>query len=72
MGHRVEQERAYENLGDARDNLRSFELIIEHYMQYLSIVRDLGDKDHEARACRKLGDAFSSLSNFKEAIEYHN
>ena len=72
MGHRVEQERAYENLGDACDNLGNFELAIEYYMQYLSIARDVGDKAHEARACRKLGDAFESLSNFKEAIEYHN
>ena len=49
-----------------------FKKAIEYHKLYLSITKELGDKEDERIAYSSLGIAFYKLGDFKQALQYHN
>ena len=49
-----------------------FTKAIEYHKRYLSITKELGDKEDERIAYSSLGLAFHKLGDFKKALHYHD
>lgn len=43
--------------------------LFEDLNNYLSIIKETGDREEEGKVYCNLGNAFQSLGNFQEAIE---
>ena len=71
QGDRAEEERAYNNLGDAYIHLGDFQQAIECYTKSLNIAKEQRNRAGEGRAYNNLGDAYLSLGDFQQAIEYY-
>ena len=71
IGNRVEEGRAYGNLGNAFHLQGVFRKAIEYHEKDLRIATEIGDRAGEGRAYGNLGNAYISLGDFRKATEYH-
>ena len=70
--NRVEEARAYCNLGNDYYSLGGVQQALEYHKQHWSIVKKVGDRAGQRLACRNLGIDYRSLGDIQRAIEYHN
>jgi len=69
VGDRLEQGKAYRNLGNAYDSLGDFKKAIHYHERHLEILKELGDRSGEGNAYGNLGNAYDSLRDFKKAVD---
>jgi CHAT domain-containing protein len=58
-------------LGIAYRNLGQYQKAIEFHQQFLTIAREIGDRDGEAASLNNLGIAYKSLGQYRQAIEFY-
>ena len=61
----------YARLGAMYSERGEFKKAIEYHNLYLSITKELGDKEGERIAYHSLGIAYYKLGDFKKALHYH-
>ena len=82
MGDRVQEVRAYENIGNAYYSLiihllftsligNAYYSLIIHNEKDLSIAKEVGDRAREGHVNGNLGKACRSLNDFQQAIEHY-
>lgn len=71
LGNRVEEARAYSNLGSSHHFRRNFERAIAFHNHVLHIAQELNDKTIEARAYAGLGHAARCMSDYVAAKRWH-
>ena len=71
VGNRIEEGRAYCNLGISSRRLGDLTQAIECHKKELCIAKELGDRAREGAAYGNLGNAYHSVGDFKQAIWYH-
>ena len=71
VGNRVEEGRAYCNLGITSRRLGDLKKAIEYHKQELCIAKELVDGSREGAAHGNLGNAYHSIGDFKQAILHH-
>lgn len=71
VGNRIEEGRAYCNLGISSRRLGDLTQAIECHEKELCIAKELGDRAREGAAYGNLGNAYHSVGDFKQAIWYH-
>ena len=69
--NRVEEARAYCNLGNDYYSLGNVQQALEYHKQHWSIVNKVCDREGERLACCNLGIDYRSLGDIQQAIEYH-
>lgn len=71
LGNRVEEARAYSNLGSSHHYRRCFDQARSYHEQVLRIARELGDRVIEARAYAGLGHAARCMGDGQQARRWH-
>ena len=67
---RIEEGRAYCNLGNAYYSLGDFQRAIEYHEKDLSIAKDVGDRAGEGSAYYNLGMSYLKLDSLNEALAH--
>ena len=70
-GDRLNEGRAYCNLGIAYHRLGQFEKAAEFHRKHLNIALEVGDRAIEGGAYGNLGNAYNSLGQFEKAVEFY-
>lgn len=71
LGNKVEEARAYSNLGSSHHYRRNFEQAITFHNHVLRLAQELGDKTIEARAYAGLGHAARCMGDYPQAKKWH-
>ncbi|KAM7309662.1 tetratricopeptide repeat protein 28 [Ixodes scapularis] len=71
LGNKVEEARAYSNLGSSHHYRRSFEQARTFHEHVLRLARELGDRVIEARAYAGLGHAARCMGDSQQARRWH-
>ena len=71
VGNRIEEGRAYCNLGITSRRLGDPKQAMGYHKQELCIAKELGDRAREGAAYGNLGNAYHSVGDFKQAIWHH-
>ncbi|KAH7959204.1 hypothetical protein HPB49_009173 [Dermacentor silvarum] len=71
LGNKVEEARAYSNLGSSHHYRRCFDQARSYHEQVLRIARELGDRVIEARAYAGLGHAARCMGDGQQARRWH-
>jgi tetratricopeptide (TPR) repeat protein len=71
MGNRVEEARAYSNLGSSHHFRRNFERALAFHEHVLRIALKLKDRSVEARAYAGLGHAARCMGDYTQARRWH-
>ena len=70
VGNKLEEGRAYGNLGNAYNNLGDVKKAVELYELQFKFAKSVGDRNGEGAACTNLCHAYSRLENAERAEEY--